>query len=262
MSAPKLTLPQRALGRTGLSVSVLALGLVKIGRNQGVKYPTTFELPQDGQILSLLRQAHSLGINLLDTAPAYGSSETRLGQALRALPELANDFLISTKVGETFANNRSSFDFSPSAIRASVERSLDRLGVGRLDLVLVHSDGADLRVLQEHAPLATLQALKTEGLVRACGFSGKTLDGGEQALAQGAEVLMLTLNQQDSSQLPLLAAAQKHGAGVLIKKPLASGHDSSSALRDIIRHQQISSVVVGTLSRDHLAENAAAITDG
>ena len=73
----------RSLGATGLRVSPLGLGTVKFGRNRGVKYPRTFELPTDRAILNLLETAWESGINLLDTAPAYGASEERLGRLLK-----------------------------------------------------------------------------------------------------------------------------------------------------------------------------------
>ena len=65
---------KRALGSTGIDVSVLGLGTVKIGRNQQVKYPSGFELPDDQSVIELFELARSLGINFIDTAPAYGSS--------------------------------------------------------------------------------------------------------------------------------------------------------------------------------------------
>ena len=69
---------KRPLGSTGIDVSVLGLGTVKIGRNQQVKYPTGFKLPDDKAVVELFELAHALGINFIDTAPAYGSSEQRL----------------------------------------------------------------------------------------------------------------------------------------------------------------------------------------
>ena len=75
-------LPRRALGSTGLDVSCLGLGTVKIGRNEGVKYPAGFQLPDDALVRDILALCRDVGMNLIDTAPAYGSSEERLGALL------------------------------------------------------------------------------------------------------------------------------------------------------------------------------------
>lgn len=65
----------RPLGKTGLRISPLGLGTVKLGRDQGVKYPNGFAIPDDDQARQLLTLARELGINLIDTAPAYGVGE-------------------------------------------------------------------------------------------------------------------------------------------------------------------------------------------
>lgn len=152
----------RPLGSTGLNLSPLGLGTVKIGRNQGVKYPSGFELPDDAAVRNLLAQARELGINLLDTAPAYGTSEQRLGPLLKGQRE---QWIICSKVGEEFNGGQSHFDFSAKHTRQSVERSLQRLGTDRLELVLVHSDGNDLEVLDQEV-YPTLAQLKQEGEVK------------------------------------------------------------------------------------------------
>ncbi len=96
---------------TQLDVSVLGLGTVKLGRDKGVKYPEAFTIPDDQAALALLQQAWNLGINLIDTAPAYGNSEQRLGELL---PQLPHDWIICSKAGELFNSDtgESSFDFS------------------------------------------------------------------------------------------------------------------------------------------------------
>ena len=63
MSLPTLHDFQRPLGSTGFQVSPLGLGTVKLGRDQGVKYPTGFTIPDDGEARMLLAQARELGIN-------------------------------------------------------------------------------------------------------------------------------------------------------------------------------------------------------
>ena len=71
---------KRQMGSTGIEVSVLGLGTVKIGRDQEVKYPSGFTIPDDDEVRDLLALSQDLGINFIDTAPAYGNSEERLGQ--------------------------------------------------------------------------------------------------------------------------------------------------------------------------------------
>ncbi len=252
----------KPLGATGLRVSPLGLGTVKFGRNQSVKYPQPFALPSDREALALLDLAWELGINLLDTAPAYGDSEERLGQLLR---QNRRDWVIVTKVGEEFANGASHFDFSAAATRASVERSLRRLGVEALDAVLIHSSGDDLAILEQGAVLPTLRDLQTAGLVRAVGISSKTVEGGLRAM-ECCDLVMATYNPRQREELPVIRAAHAMGKGILIKKGLLSGHLDQiaetdpvlAALRMIYEEPGVSSVVVGTLNPVHLRANAAA----
>lgn len=247
---------RRALGRTGLQVSLLGLGTVKLGRASGVKYPHPFQIPDDAAAGRLLDCARELGINLLDTAPAYGSSEERLGRLLRGTRE---HWLLCTKVGEEFDDGRSRFDFSATHTRYSVERSLRRLGTDRLDVVLIHSDGADLDILDGADTLATLVRLRERGLIRAVGMSHKTVAGGRRALALGCDVIMATLNLDYRDELGLIAEAAALGRGVLIKKALASGHAGLDSLRFVAAQTGVSSMVVGTIDPNHLRANAAAL---
>jgi aryl-alcohol dehydrogenase-like predicted oxidoreductase len=252
----------RPLGGTGLEVSALGLGTVKLGRNEGLKYPTGFDLPDDRSAAALLALAQDLGINLIDTAPAYGDSEERLGKLLRGQRQR---WLLCSKVGEEFAAGQSRFDFSPEHAGASVRRSLHRLQTEVLDLVLVHSNGADLAIINEMGTLQALQQLKDEGLIRAFGMSTKTLAGG-LAAAPHCDVLMLTYNPGHREELPVLDACADLNTAVLIKKALASGHLDSSCDEDPVQtslelalsHPATSAVVIGTINPDHLRDNVAA----
>lgn len=249
----------RALGSTGLTVSALGLGTVKFGRNEQVKYPTSFTLPDDAAVRALLAQARELGINLLDTAPAYGTSEERLGQLLQN----REDWVIVTKTGEEFRNGASHFDFSAAHTRASIARSLRRLNTDYLDVVLIHSDGNDEAILDDGACVATLQDLKREGLVRAIGMSTKTLAGGQRAVRE-LDIAMLTFNLQQHDDLPAIALAHELGKGVLIKKGLMSGHlqaedrDPLRASMELVLGQTgVHSLIAGTINPAHLAANVA-----
>jgi aryl-alcohol dehydrogenase-like predicted oxidoreductase len=250
----------RPLGSTGLLVSPIGLGTVKLGRDQGVKYPNGFTIPDDAAARNLLAQARDLGINLIDTAPAYGTSETRLGPLLRGQRE---DWVIVSKVGEEFENGQSSFDFSPAHTRFSVERSLKRLETDFIDLVLVHSDGNDVAILRDSGVYETLIDLKREGKIRGFGLSGKTVEGGLFALDQG-DCAMVTYNLNEQAEVPVLDYAEAHGKGILIKKALASGHaclageDPVRASFELIfSHPATASAIIGTINPQHLAHNVA-----
>lgn len=254
----------RALGSTGIKVSELGLGTVKFGRNQGVKYPQSFALPSDQQIRDLLALACELGINLLDTAPAYGSSEERLG---RLIAPAQSHWLISTKVGETFQQGGSVFDFSAAATQASIERSLRLLRREYLDLALIHSNGDDERILQQTDCLETLLTLKARGWLRAVGMSTKTVAGGLLAVRH-CDVVMVTYNLSSAAELPVIRQAGQAGKGVLIKKGLLSGHlqkiqataadPVAASMRLLLSEPGVSSVVIGTLNPAHLQANVAA----
>jgi aryl-alcohol dehydrogenase-like predicted oxidoreductase len=241
---------RRALGQTGMLCSPLGLGTVKFGRQAGLKYPTTFHLPSDAEICNLLALARELGINLVDTAPAYGNSEQRLGLALRGQRQ---HWCIVSKVGEEFVDGSSHFDFRAAAVRASIQRSLQRLQTDYLDVVLAHSSGTDLQHIQEDAVFASLAECKQAGYIRAFGMSSKTVAGG-LATVEAADVVMVTFNAMDQSQQPVLARAATLRKGVLIKKPLASGHivDVATNLQSIAAEAAVSSIIVGTLNPEHL----------
>lgn len=251
-------LPHRPLGTTGLSVGPIGLGTVKLGRNTGVKYPQSFQLPSNQDVRTLLSTARDLGINLLDTAPAYGTSEARLGELL----DSRADWLLCTKVGEFFDGQHSHFDFSAGAVQASVEASLRRLRTDWLDLVLVHSDGNDLEILRHTDCVETLQGLKQAGVIRAVGFSGKTIAGGLRALAC-CDVVMVTYHPEAPDEAEVIDAAAAASKGVLIKKGLQSGHlggDSSTDpvqrnLDFIFARAGVHCVVTGTLNPLHLTHN-------
>ena len=83
----------RSLGNTGLSVSPIGFGAFKIGRNVRTKYEQNYDLPSDKEVERLLNGLLDLGINYIDTAPAYGTSELRIG---KAITHRRDDYVLST----------------------------------------------------------------------------------------------------------------------------------------------------------------------
>lgn len=253
----------KELGQTGIQVSPLGLGTVKFGRDQQVKYPWDFKIPDDKAVQELLSLAQDLGINLLDTAPAYGNSEERLGQLLVN----RQDWVIVSKVGEAFENGRSHFDFSAKTTRNTIENSLKKLNTDYLDVVLVHSDGNDQQLIEQEEAVETLMQLKQEGLIRAVGLSTKTTQGGLWTV-ENTDVVMATRNTSDHTDDPVLDRALELNKGVVIKKGLQSGHADSKAggagideaIRYVFSHPAVSCLIAGTINPQHLQQNARLVT--
>ena len=241
----------RPLGGTGLDVTSIGFGAFKIGRNEGIKYPSAYPLPSATEAERLIHQVLDLGINYIDTAPAYGLSEERIGRALDGRIGV----IVSTKAGESFDGGQSSYDFSAGALRASVTASLRRLRTDSLDLVFLHANKDDMVILDETDAPETLQALKREGLIRAIGFSGKTPAAARRALAW-SDVVMVEYHLDDQSHADVIAAAALAGVGVVVKKGLASGHlDAATATAFVLGTPGVSSLVIGSLNVEHLRDN-------
>lgn len=247
---------KRIIGHTDIAVSVIGLGTVKFGRTENLKYPHGFCLPTDNELDYLLAIASELGINLLDTAPAYGTSEERLGKALKGRRQ---QWVICTKAGEMFSHGASAFDFSPTAICHSIEQSLRRLNTDYLDVVLVHSNGEDQRIIEQDKVFDTLERCKKDGKVRAFGMSSKTVAGGLQTI-DCADVAMVTFNPSYVDEREVIRYAQQNQKSIFIKKAFASGHlPTKSSLDFIFAEAGVTSVIIGTINPEHLRENVAHI---
>lgn len=253
----------RQIGNTGIKTSVLGLGTVKIGRNTQVKYPNTFSIPNDKEVKNLFAKAFDLGINLIDTAPAYGNSEERIGNLLK---NNRKNWILSSKAGEIFSNNISTYNFSKKFIFESVKNSLKNLKTDYLDVLLIHSNGDDIKIINEESIFNTLDDLKQQGLIRASGMSTKTIEGGLQTI-HNSDIAMITYNPLYTEELPVIEQAYKLNKGIFIKKALFSGHinklkDSTplkTTLNFILKQKSVSSIIIGTINPSHLEANVNAI---
>lgn len=242
----------RPIGKTGLAVPPLGFGAFKIGRNQSVKYPAPYDLPDEGAVNRLLNSVLDLGYTLIDTAPAYGMSEVRVG---RAIGHRRHEYVLSTKVGETFEDGKSQFDFSSDGIRLSLERSLRNLQTDVLDVVFIHSNGDERYILQETETVSILLDARSRGVVRAIGLSGKTVEGARLSL-DWADVLMVEYHLHETSQAQVISQAAEAGVGVFVKKGLSSGTlPANEAIRFVLSQQGVTSLIVGGLNLDHFRAN-------
>ncbi|MDG2424444.1 MAG: aldo/keto reductase [Phycisphaerales bacterium] len=251
----------RSLGSTKLSCSRLGWGALKIGRNQGVKFPDDFELPSEEAAIDIVHGMLDLGINFIDTAPSYGLSEERLGKALEGKRD---GVILSTKVGEHFSDGESHYDFSSTAAVKSLQESLRRLKTDHVDVLWIHSDGNDQAILDDDAYIETLESFKDAGMTRAIGFSGKSIEGNRSALSW-ADAIMVEYHLEDQSQEAVITEAAQRDIGVVIKKALRSGHlPGDEALRFLFDDSPvadaITSVVIGSLSPARMQSNAKGLS--
>jgi len=261
--------PHRTFGRLNLTGSVLGLGTVKWGRNQKVRY-APFELPSDAHLHQLLHTAETLGINVIDSAPAYGIAEERVGLILHGRRDR---FILITKVGEEFVDGQSHYDFSRTALEQSIARSLKRLQTSTLDFVLLHCPPNDLDILQNSDALQTLADLKQRGWLRFFGASTMTTEGGLSAL-EHSDAIMVAWNIDYRAQESVIRKAGELGRAVFLKKALLSGNLTNpnplghveSRVRDCVQGAlglpQVSCLVAGTVNLEHLQENALATQPG
>ncbi|MFE6688792.1 aldo/keto reductase [Streptomyces sp. NPDC057743] len=168
----------RELGRSGVTVPPLGLGCAPLGN--------LYRAVPEERARAVVHTALATGARYLDTAPHYGVglSEERLGRALRGVDRA--HYVLSTKVGRrlsplapgerppgegfvaTPARART-WDLTRAGIRATLEESLERLGVPAVDIVYLHDVEHHLREVHESGYPA-LAELRAEGTVRAIGF--------------------------------------------------------------------------------------------
>lgn len=159
--------PRQGIGRTALEVTRLGLGGAPLAR------PGDAAGPPPEASSSLIRRAFELGVRYFDTAPLYGlgESERRFGAALRDFPR--DDIVVSTKVGRILdpaVRGGWRFDFSREAVQRSVESSLERLGLDRIDILYVH-DADDHFEEACAGAFPALADLRAQGVVGAIGAS-------------------------------------------------------------------------------------------
>jgi aryl-alcohol dehydrogenase-like predicted oxidoreductase len=234
------------------TLSPLGFGAFKIGRNQGVRYDASYDLPADAGVDDLLNGLLDLGINYIDTAPAYGVSEEHIG---RALAHRRGEFYLSTKVGESFEQGVSRHDFSAAAVHSSVQRSLMRLSTDVIDIAFIHATHDDLRVLRETDVVPALVSLRDRGLVRAIGLSGYTRDAFRESFTW-ADAMMVEYHPDQTAMADIITEAGERGLVVIVKKALASGRlPADSAISFVLGHAAVTSIVIGSLNLAHMREN-------
>jgi D-threo-aldose 1-dehydrogenase len=238
----------RRLGRSDVRVTTVGLGGASLGN--------LYRAIDDESVASIVETAWDRGVRYFDTAPHYGLglSERRLGAALRGRKR--EEFVVSTKVGrvlddhgaprqddqgfDVVSSMRRRFDFSSDGVRRSLDESLERLGLDRVDIVLIHDpDHHAEQAIGEAYP--ALAALRDEGVVGAIGVGMNQTAMLEQFVREtDVDVVMCagryTLLDQSALE-SLLPACEERGvsvlaAGVFNSGILANAAPSSAATYD------------------------------
>lgn len=205
-------LERRRLGRTEMRPRALALGCAHIGRPDR----------SDAEAIDTVRRAIDLGIDYVDTSPAYGDSERKLGLALQG--GWRERVFLQTKTGTHPARRG---DYSAQATRWSVENSLRLLKTDYLDAVLIHDPHDIAEPLAPGACLDELLKLKEEGLVRHVGIGCREHDFHRRAIETGAIEIVLTFLDytllDQSAAHTTLPLAKAHDVGVQLGTVMALG---------------------------------------
>jgi aryl-alcohol dehydrogenase-like predicted oxidoreductase len=205
---------QRPFTRLGRSASVVGLGCWQLGADWGQV--------DDSTAMAILHAAADSGITFFDTADVYGDgrSERFVGQLLR---ERAGEALfVATKTGRR-ARAQDDGEYSEANLRAWVGRSLDNLGVDRLDLVQWHCPPTS--TLQRDSMYALFDSFVSEGLIAGYGVSVESVEQARIAISH-TNVASLQIIANAFRLKPLetvIPEAAAAGVGVIARVPLASG---------------------------------------
>ena len=217
------TLSQRGLGGTGLTVTPICFGTSPLA-SMAQLYGYAVE---EEQAVATVVAAFDSPVNFLDTSNGYGEdgmAERRIGAAIRRAGGLPPHVVLATKVDPDPRTG----DFSGDRVRASLEESMERLGVDRIELLHLH-DPERIPFEEGVAPGGPVEALvdlRERGLVRHLGVAGGPVGLLQQYLDTGEFEVVLSHNRYtllDRSAEPLFRSAASRGLGVLNAAPYGGG---------------------------------------
>jgi L-galactose dehydrogenase len=227
----------RPLGNTGLRLPVLSFGASSLGQE--------FRKVDLTEALQSVHVALDLGMNFIDTSPFYGRgmSEVLLGVALRDVPR--DRYILGSKLGRYSGTH---FDFSARRVVESVDISLERMGVGHLDIMLCHDiEFVDMRQIVEET-LPALRKVQQQGKVRFVGISGYPMKIFRYVLDRAPLDVILSYNHytlQNTMLDALVPYLKQKGVGImnaapfsarlLTNAPLPKWHKATPQVRDVCR---------------------------
>lgn len=215
-------IPMRRLGRTNLQVSALALGTVELGIDYGIAVPGDYGTPAEADAIRLVHAALEAGINLIDTARAYGKSEEVLG---RALHDRRDQAVLATKV-VTQGKNGTSLSATElrTAMLDGLDTSLRQLQTDYVDVWQIHNvDAATLA--QADVVGEVFEQARQAGKIRFTGGSFYGADLPRQALQHDLfDVMQVTYSVLDQRLADhFFAEAGAADVGIMVRSVLLKG---------------------------------------
>jgi hypothetical protein len=197
------------LGKTGLKISRLGIGLSETGFN--------LSAADEAQASEVINSALDSGINFLDTAACYDLSEEQIG---KAVSHRRDEFVLATKAGHFLPRNQGQ-DWTAEVILTSIDRSLKRMKTDHVDLLQLHS--CNVEILERGEVIAALQKARDAGKTRFIGYSGDN-ENAEWAVSSGVfDTLQTSFNLVDQkARTRLFPKAEAQGMGIIIKRPIGN----------------------------------------
>lgn len=271
----------RQFGKTGLNVTVLGYGAMELRR------------VDEAQAEKLLNAVLDAGITFIDTAPDYGPSEDMIG---KFIVHRRDEYVLATKCGCNIPRpddpDAPRHIWTGAHLRHNIEHSLKRLNTDHVDIWQIHSANPD--DLRGTDVLETMFAIKAEGKVRHIAVSMGGSAGG-RGYAQmrpylapewdAFEAMQVWYSALERASEDAISDAAAKGIGTIIRgatrrvDPWESLEDACTQiglddlrapgesaaqflLRFVAAHPGVHTIIVGTKSLDHLAENVAAVEAG
>jgi aryl-alcohol dehydrogenase-like predicted oxidoreductase len=278
---------KRNLGNTGLSVSALGYGAMELAHLEELDAARLLNTVLDG------------GINFIDTSPDYGPSEAYIG---KAISHRRDEYVLATKCGCNIDVHGKSLDplhiYSREKLLANIENSLRLLKTDTIDVWQLHGTmPGHLAGGKADDVIKTMQELKQQGKVRFVAISYRNGHRGDSLYPAGfgfqciqefidwdvfdvMQIVYGGLTRQ--SELAITEVAER-GIGVVARGVVKRYHDNYDALleqagldelcqddedmnsflvRYVMSHPGVSTMIIGTKSHDHLAENIQAVAKG
>jgi aryl-alcohol dehydrogenase-like predicted oxidoreductase len=237
----------RALGRTGLVVSRIGLGLAAVGRPAYITLGRGIDLGADRSIGAMRTRSHELldaayaaGVRYVDAARSYGRAEEFLRAWLLARGLEPGAVTVGSKWGYTYtgewrldAKVQEVKNLSVESLRCQYDESRALLG-DHLGLYQIHSATLESGVLKDQGVLKHLRRIKEEGVAIGLTVTGpRQSDTIERALAVGLfDTVQATWNLLERSASEALERAHAAGLGVIVKEALANGRLTASGAEE------------------------------